>query len=125
MAQIEDEVATEIAGKIDQGDESAAKPSADFGPMHGGSATLGSIHASSATQPMAGSSMHGGADTEPLGAGFNVVPTDNEDNLTRLRAEVRASEAETIKSLRRHAIGFVESPGTIAGIVELKNERAK
>ena len=122
MAQIEDEVATEIAGKIDQGDESAAKPSASFSSMNSGTGTLDSIHASSATEPLAGATMHGGVGTQPLGPGWDDLPDDPEA-FARARAEVKASQAATVESLRRHAKGYVEPSGHVSGLSEPSNER--
>ena len=121
MAQIEDEVATAIAGALDQGDEPAAKPSASFSPMHGGSGTLDSVHASSATQPLAGASMHSGAGTQPLGAGWELP--DDPEAFARARAEVKASEKATAESLRRHAKGYFEPTGYVSGLSEPSNER--
>lgn len=114
MAETEDDVATDIAGPLDQGDESTAKPSASFSPMHGGSETLDSLHVSSATEPMGGASMHGGVGTEPLGPGFEVETDDA--TFARARAEVKASEAATVESLRRHATGFIEPAGCVDGL---------
>lgn len=122
MAEIEDDIATDIAGKLDQGDESMAKPSGAFGPMHSGSETLDSLHASSATQPMAGSTMHGGAGTKPLGQGWELP--DDPEAFALARAAVKASQKATSESLRRHASGSFEPPGTVAGLSKpTDNER--
>ena len=123
MAEIEDQVATDIAGKLDHGDDAAAKPSADFGPMHGGSKTMDSIHSSSSTAPFGGSTMHGGDGTEPLGAGWEVP--DDEEAFMRARAEVRASEAATAVSLRQFAREYVVPTGAVAGLTKHNSERAK
>ena len=124
---IEAAAAEFVAGELDKSDDAAvASTSADLSPLNGGGGTVNSLNYAPGTAPMGGGwdGLHDGSGTVPMPASYNT-PTDNEDYLSRLRAEVRASEAETKKSLRRHAIGFVESPGTIAGIVELKYERAK
>ena len=125
MARIEDEVATEIAGKLDEGDGATERSSAEISPMHGASGTVNSLNASSATQPLGGGwdGQHGGTGTEPMPASFNV-PADNADDLARIRAEVKASEAETAISLRRHATGYFEPSGHVAGLSEhTDNER--
>ena len=122
MAEIEDKVATEIAGKIDQSDKSMAKPSAAFGPINSGSETLDSLHASSATQPLDGGTMHSGVGTKPLGPGWELP--DNPAEFARARAEVKASQAATSESLRRHASGYFEPSGTISGLSKpTDNER--
>ena len=123
MAEIEDHVATDIAGKLDQGDESTAKPSASFSSMNAGTGTMDSIHSSSSTAPFEGSTMHGGAGTQPLGAGWEVP--DDEDAFMRARAEVRASEAATAVSLRQFARGYVAPTGDVAGLTKHNSERAK
>ena len=117
---IEAAAAEFVAGELDKSDDSAAKPSAAFGPVHGGSETLDSIHASSATQPLAGASLHSGAGTQPLGQGWELP--DDPEAFARARAEVKASEKATAESLRRHAKGYFEPSGTIAG---LATERRK
>ena len=114
MAEIEDHVATDIAGKLDQGDESTAKPSASFSSMNAGTGTMDSIHSSSSTTPFEGSSMHGGSETQPLGDGWEL-PDDGEAFM-RARAEVRASEAATAISLRQFARGYVAPSGAVAGL---------
>ena len=121
---IEQAAAEYVSSEIAKSDDAAvASASADFTPLNAGTGTLGSLHASSATQPLAGATMHGGSDTQPLSSGFNV-PTDNDEYLARLRAEVRASEAATVESLRRHAIGFVETTGHVSGLSKSnENER--
>ncbi len=124
MAEIEDEATTDIVGKLDQGDESTAHPSAAFGPMHGGSATLDSIHASSVTTPLSGATMHGGVGTAPLGAGYDV-PTDNAADLEKIRAQVKRDQVATAESLRRHARGYVEPSGHVSGLSEPSDERIK
>ena len=79
---------------------------------------MDSIHASSATQPLAGATMHGGVGTQPLGPGWELP----DNPVAFARAEVNASQAATAESLRRHAKGYFEPSGTIAG---LATERRK
>ena len=117
MAEIENDVASAIAGELDAYDDATAAAPASSSPMHGGPDTTGSIHASSATSPIGGemSSQHGGTGTTPLGAGYNVS-ADNNADLTAIRARVKRDQAATAESLRRHARGFVEPHGAVAGI---------
>ena len=114
MAEIEDEATTDIVGKLDQGDESTAHSSAAFGPMNSGPETLDSIHASSATRPMAGSTMHSSSETQPLGAGWELP--DDPEAFARARDEVKASQAATAASLKSFATGYVKPSGAIAGL---------
>ena len=116
-------VASEVATDLDISDDAAvASASADFTPLNSGTGTLDSLHASSATQPLAGATMHGGAGTEPLGQGWELP--DDPEAFMRARAEVKASQAETAVSLRQFARGYVEPSGTVAGLSEpTDNER--
>ena len=108
--KIETLAAEFIATELD----TAVSTSAETSPMHGGSATLDSLHASSSTRPM-GDTQHGGAGTQPLGAGWNDLPDDPEA-FARARAELRASEAATAVSLRQFATGYVAPTGDVAGL---------
>lgn len=114
MAETENKTATDIASELDGGDETTARPSAAFSSMHAGPETLDSIHASSATRPMAGSTMHSSSETQPLGAGWELP--DDLEAFTRACAEVKASQAATAASLKSFARGYVEPCGTIAGL---------
>ena len=125
MDEIEPNVADAIAGEIDAADDATAAAPADVAPMQGGSGTLGSIHASSATSPMSGelSTQHGGTGTRPLGAGYTVA-ADNAD-INEIRAQVKADQAVTAESFRRFDRGYVAPRGTVNGLGEPSNERNK
>ena len=114
MAETEVRVVTDIVDKLDKSDESTARPSASFGPMHSSSETVDSIHASSATQPLDGGTLHGGNGTAPLGAGWELP--DDPEAFARARAEVKATQGATALSLRQFATGYLEPSGTVAGL---------
>ena len=117
VAEIENDVASAIAGELASADDATAAAPAGFSPMHGGPDTIGSIHYAPGTQPMTAglSGQHDGTGTEPLGAGYNV-PADNNADLADIRAQVKKDQAATAESLRRHAKGYVEPSGAVAGI---------
>ena len=123
MADSIEQAASEfIAAELHSSDDAAvASASADFTPLNSGTGTLDSLHASSATKPLAGATMHGRAGTEPLGQGWELP--DDPEAFTRARAEVKASQAETAESLRRHAKGYVEPTGYVSGLSQPSNER--
>ena len=111
---IEEAAAAVVAGELDNSDDAkAATTSAAFGPMHGGSDTQDSLHASSSTRPM-GDTLHGGTDTQPLGAGWELP--DDDEAFAKARAEAKASQAAAAESLRRFARGYVEPAGTVDGL---------
>ena len=119
---IEQAAAEYVSSELAKSDDAAvASASADFTPLNSGTGTLDSLHASSATKPLAGSSMHGGNGTEPLGAGWEL--SDDPEAFMRARAEVKASQAATVESLRRHATGYVEPTGYVSGLSQPSNER--
>lgn len=122
---IEAAAAELISSELDKGDDAAAASTvADFAPWHGGAGTVNSLNYGPGTAPMGGgeSGLHAGTGTRPMPASFNV-PADNAANLSRIRAEVAASQAVTSESLRRYAKGYVESPGHVAGLSESNKGR--
>ena len=129
MAEIEDKVATNIVGDLDNSDDAtavAAVAVADFVPLHGGDGTINTTNYGPGTAPMGGGwdGQHDGAGTEPMPAGFNV-PADNATDLSRIRAGVRASQAATAESLKSFATGHVKPAGRVSGLGNPTNERTK
>ena len=119
---IEQAAAEYVSSELAKSDDAAAaSAAADFTPLNSGTGTLNSLHASSATQPLAGATMHGGAGTEPLGQGWELP--DDPEAFMRARAEVKASQAETAESLLRHATGYIEPTGYVSGLSQPSNER--
>ena len=139
MAAIEDKVATEIAGKLDKSDESTAKPSGAFGPLHGGGpGIVPGLNYSPGDAPGGGGAygQHEGAGTRPLNGDF-VAPTGGAegavaeqaraDDFASVVAQVKLDRAAAAESYRRYCRGPVEPTGYVSGLDHLqsKHERTK